>query len=88
MTGIDNLLAERERTHGSFRHVAKLAHGLQEVMHRAPGHELLSAEKVVALDMIALKIARIIAGDDTHADHWRDIAGYATLIADMCEGKR
>ena len=29
--------------------------------------------------MILLKIARIICGDPTYADHWDDIAGYAML---------
>jgi hypothetical protein len=29
--------------------------------------------------MIVVKIARICAGDATCADHWRDLAGYASL---------
>jgi len=38
-----------------------------------------------ALDVICGKIARIIAGDPYHSDHWRDIAGYATLIQNILE---
>jgi hypothetical protein len=30
-----------------------------------------------ALDQIAVKLARILAGDPTCAEHWRDLAGYA-----------
>ena len=30
--------------------------------------------------MIVHKIARILAGDPNHADHWHDIAGYAILV--------
>lgn len=37
--------------------------------------------------MIAVKIARILVGDCNHPDHWHDIAGYATLVADRLEGK-
>jgi len=35
-----------------------------------------------ALDMIAHKIGRIVNGDPDYEDSWRDIAGYATLVAD------
>jgi hypothetical protein len=35
-----------------------------------------------SLDMILHKIGRIVAGDAAFKDHWVDIAGYATLVAD------
>src|SRR5262245_29968046 len=35
-----------------------------------------------ALYMIAHKLARIMAGNPLHVDHWDDIAGYATCVAD------
>lgn len=31
------------------------------------------------LDMIAMKLSRLVAGDQNKADTWHDIAGYATL---------
>jgi hypothetical protein len=34
-----------------------------------------------SLDMISNKIARIVNGNPSEPDHWIDIAGYATLIA-------
>ena len=34
-----------------------------------------------ALDMIAHKIARILAGNQDNKDHWDDIAGYASLVS-------
>jgi hypothetical protein len=33
--------------------------------------------------MILNKVSRILAGDPGHVDHWDDIAGYATLVADI-----
>lgn len=33
-----------------------------------------------AIDMILMKISRIVAGDAGHIDSWHDIAGYATLV--------
>ena len=46
--------------------------------------DLLDTDAVIseALDMILHKIGRIVAGDATFKDHWVDIAGYATLVAD------
>ena len=33
-----------------------------------------------ALDMIALKMSRIIQSNDNQVDSWHDKAGYATLV--------
>jgi hypothetical protein len=35
--------------------------------------------------MICVKLARIACGDATERDHWRDIAGYATLAQHYIE---
>jgi hypothetical protein len=36
-----------------------------------------------ALHMIAHKMGRIATGNPNIKDHWADIAGYATLIANL-----
>ena len=36
--------------------------------------------------MICHKIGRILNGDPDYGDSWRDIAGYALLVADRLEG--
>ena len=45
------------------------------------GQRPLVPEQRHALDMIADKVARILAGDPQHTDHWLDIGGYAALAA-------
>ena len=35
-----------------------------------------------ALEQIATKIGRLLSGDSKHADHWKDIQGYAKLVED------
>jgi hypothetical protein len=47
---------------------------------------LLNPSQREALDMIQHKIGRILAGNPNHHDHWHDIAGYATLVANELEG--
>jgi hypothetical protein len=83
---LDNLLAEREKTHGDFRDHAYLSQLLKYNMRESnmsvvDGWAKLSACQKESLDMIAHKIARIISGNPHFKDHWDDIAGYATLIS-------
>ena len=51
----------------------------QKDLHLAP-------DQMLALDMIAVKISRILSGNPSHKDSWVDIAGYAKLISDRLEG--
>ena len=73
------LIKERGKTHGMFELTASLAVQLQELTRTKVGEPPIMRH---ALDMICVKLARIVSGDPSHADHWRDIAGYASLIAD------
>lgn len=78
------ILAERQKVHGSFIINATYSQQLKERMRRVDlgGWERLSHDQRESLELIATKISRILSGDRDHEDHWRDIAGYATLIAD------
>lgn len=79
---VKNLLDEREKTHGWYPYVAGAAQAMKDMMRSAPNWALLDACQRESLDMIANKLARIMYGDPDHADHWRDVAGYAMLIVD------
>jgi hypothetical protein len=48
---------------------------------------MLPMDTSEALDMICLKISRIVTGDHNAVDHWQDIEGYAALIRKRLEGK-
>jgi hypothetical protein len=87
---ITDLLTERGKTHGNYTHHAEITQTLKHVMRVAAGdnncshwHKLNRCQ-MEALDMIAHKIGRILAGDPDFRDHWDDIAGYAKLVADRC----
>lgn len=79
------LLNEREKTHGDYAVHAAITQGLKMVMRRDALEEKwrweLDNSQREALEMIAHKIGRILAGDPNHADHWDDIAGYAKLVS-------
>ena len=78
---IQDTLNERQSTHGDFAENASLSQTIKEYMHTSKNWRLrkLTATQEEALDMIALKISRILTGNNREPDHWRDIAGYATL---------
>ena len=84
---INEILAERSKTHGDFKDHAKTAQQLKFTLREQSKDWQInfSYTQQEALEMICHKIARIVAGDPNFADHWRDIAGYATLVADELE---
>jgi Domain of unknown function (DUF6378) len=78
---IQKTLKQRQKTHGNFVTHAKISQDLKNVM-REHGLDELDADQIEALEMVAHKIARILNGNPNHHDHWHDVAGYSTLVAD------
>lgn len=82
---LEDLLADRGSSHGNWKTQAELGQALKRTMrlHNADVMEKLRPDEREALEMIAVKISRILSGDPHFEDHWRDIAGYASLAADL-----
>ena len=92
MDNIKDILHERGKRYGSFTGHARISQDIQIVIargivNREDKSDRFSDTQLEALTMIAHKIGRIVNGDPDYADSWRDIAGYATLVADELEGK-
>lgn len=79
------LLVERQSTHGSFVENARISQQIKAVMHSSSEWKRLLPPKREALDMIALKISRILSSDVAYKDHWDDISGYALLGSEACD---
>jgi hypothetical protein len=75
------LLAERGKTHGHFSNHARVTQELKATFHKQPNWSKLSDEQKEALEMVAHKIGRILAGNPNHKDHWADGSGYFQLVA-------
>jgi hypothetical protein len=80
----DAILVERQKTHGSFKTNAQVSQTLKATFSYH-GKSDLKVEHREALDMIALKLSRILSGQATFKDHWDDIAGYAKLGSEACD---
>lgn len=83
---LDQLLSERKSTHGEYRDHANYTQTIKAVIHGSPNWELMENHQRETLEMIAHKIGRILAGDHSFDDHWKDISGYAKLTADRLVG--
>src|ERR1700688_1023243 len=77
------LLNTRENSHGDYTGTAELSQRMKAWIRDQPGWVKLRVVQQESLDLIAMKIARILSGDPEEVDHWDDIAGYAQLVIEQ-----
>ena len=79
------LTSERGKTHGDWEMQAGTAHQLKTIirnsviLRKQTTNHMLPAHRLEALEMIAVKMSRILWGNDDEPDHWDDIGGYSFL---------
>jgi hypothetical protein len=74
-----DIISQREKTHGDWSEVARISQAIKAIYRTAPNWNALTDGQKEALEMKAVKDARIVCGDASEPDHWRDLAGYAHL---------
>jgi Domain of unknown function (DUF6378) len=86
---VNEILVERGKTYARFIDNAALSQALKVEMWYTPNWRvgILAADQKEALELIALKISRILTGNPDHVDNWDDIAGYATLVSKRIQGE-
>lgn len=84
---VEVILQERSKTHGEFEDNAVIAMTFRDYMRKSPNWNNLLSNQQLALDEIALKIARILSKGSANCneEHWADIAGYAQLGRQACQ---
>lgn len=81
-----DILNERQKTHGNFSDHADITQYLKSVLEKNPDlTKKLSVTQRESIEMIFHKIGRILAGNPNYKDHWDDIQGYAKLISNELE---
>lgn len=75
------LITERGKQHGNWHDQADTDQQLKYALRKSYNarHGNLSVTQIEALEMIMVKLSRILSGDPSHADHWDDLQGYAEL---------
>lgn len=85
MESINEILNERGDRYGEFKDQAVVSQTLKAVaIPRSVTHDWDSF-MIEGMEMILHKISRIANGDPYYADSWRDIEGYAKIVADRLE---
>ena len=82
MTDVKQILTDHEEIYGKFTDLSAIAQALKDAYRVWPNWGKLKQDQREALDMIAVKIGRIMNGNPNYPDSWVDIAGYAMLVAD------
>jgi hypothetical protein len=85
---VESTLADRTPKYGDFKEMSRVAQVIKYQIRAAGRWITMTPSMHEALDMIALKLARIACGDPTVIDSWHDIAGYATLIERQLQSGR
>lgn len=86
MSDIGKTLEDRGAQYGSYADQAVIACAIKDAMYSARNWPLAPDQRE-ALEMIAVKMARILNGNPDHHDSWFDIVGYAKLVADRLAPK-
>lgn len=82
---IREILNQRAQTHGHYPLHAYITQRMKELFRQQENWSRLTDAQREFLDMDAHKVGRILAGDPTHTDHYKDISGYAELCVQELE---
>lgn len=78
---VDATIAERGARYGAtYMEQARVTQSVKRAMADSAQWNSLKDDQRDALEMIAVKVGRILTGDPDYLDSWHDIAGYARLI--------
>lgn len=78
---VEKLLRERGRTHGVWSETAEVSQGMKAALRFSGRWDSLPETVREALDMMCVKMARIVCGDWANRDHWADCEGYSRLVS-------
>ena len=82
----NDILKDRQTTHGTYSDNANLHEFLMAVLTRTEKWHTLPNTVKYGLTCIMMKICRIVNGDSRFADHYDDIAGYAIKTKESVDG--
>ena len=84
---IEDILSQRGTIYGEYTSQAYISQRMKAFLRDTPNWHRLAPDQADALEMVVVKMARILNGDPDYADNWSDMAGYPTLVAVRLAGK-
>lgn len=80
MSEIDKILEDRGSRYGDFGAQAQVSRAIKESFESTPNWSYLPPYMREGLDLVAVKISRMLCGDPMYMDNVVDILGYMTLV--------
>lgn len=77
---IQDILNQRQKTHGNFPEQAMTAQALKGLLAGTPNWNDMEPYMREALELICTKLSRMCHGDLYHEDVFVDICGYSQLV--------
>lgn len=87
MSEIDDLLKDRGGEYGNFLEQAKCSQRIKHMFNLSINWQALADDQREWLEMLAVKLSRILTGNMSNLDSYRDIIGYTQLVLNRLEGK-
>jgi len=80
-----DIINARATTHGDYKLTAAWSQSIKDMFRGSPNWHHMNDGQKEALEMIAVKLARLLNGDPQFPDHWDDLAGYGMLGSNSIE---
>lgn len=80
MSEINKILNDRGSRYGDFGEQAQVSRAIKESFESTPNWSSLPPYIREGLDLVAVKISRMLCGDPMYMDNVVDILGYMTLV--------
>lgn len=77
---IETVIQQRGNVYGDFSGTSLVSQNIKSAMRHSPNWQKLPEDMKEALEMVALKISRILNGDPSYPDNVVDIIGYMQLV--------
>ena len=84
---MQEILKERGSRYGDFIDNTTIAQSMKRAAKNGKSWVAMERDAQEAIDMICTKISRIVTADWRYVDNWRDIEGFAKLVADRLEAE-
>lgn len=86
MKSIDDMIKDKEASHGSFTDTAVFAQELKALLRKGRNWGVLGDESREALELAATKLARILNGHPDEPAHWNGAAAALRIRAMALSG--
>jgi hypothetical protein len=80
MSEVEKTLDERGARYGDYVEQCRISQNIKSAMADSGNWDILLPHQKDALEMMAVKVSRILNGDPMYSDNWHDCSCYFKLV--------